>query len=157
MWNGLRGVVSRFDASVFHWVIAHRSPMLNPLFSGLSHFGSVVWVGIALGLGLLRRRRWAGVHQAMLSIGLAVLLADAIAKPFISRHRPYVDFPDVVLLAGPRPSGSFPSSHAAGAFAGAYALSRVYPEFAGVLWLLASLVAVSRVYVGVHFPLDVIG
>ena len=99
MRSWVRGVASTFDASIFRWVIAHRLPLLNLLFSPLSHFGGFVWVGIALGLGLLKRRRWAGVYQAALGIGLAVLLADTIAKRLMSRHRPYVDFTDVVLLA----------------------------------------------------------
>jgi len=157
MRSWVRGVASTFDVSVFQWVIGHRLPVLNLLFSPLSHFGGFVWVGIAVGLGLLKRRRWAGIYQAALGIGLAVLLADAVAKPLISRQRPYADFRDVVLLAGLQRSGSFPSTHAAGSFAGAYALSRVYPEFAAGLWLLAGLVACARVYVGVHFPFDVIG
>jgi len=157
MRNEISTAAFRFDAAVFHWIIAHRVPLLNPVFSGLSHFGAFVWLGFALAIGALRRCRWSGVYQAALGIGLAVLLANALAKPFVERHRPYVEFPDVVLLAGVQRSTSFPSTHSASAFAGAYALSRAFPQFSAVLWLLAGLVAASRVYVGVHFPLDAIG
>ena len=61
------------------------------------------------------------------------------------------------LMAKPQRSGSFPSTHAAGAVAGAFALGRVFPELRVALWVMAALVAFARVYVGVHYPLDVFG
>jgi undecaprenyl-diphosphatase len=156
MRGWLRGVVSTLDASVFRWVLAHRSPLLNPVLSGASYSGAFAWIGIALVLGLLRPNRWPGVYRVILAIGLASLLSDVVLKPLVGRHRPYVDHPDVVLLAGRPSDASFPSSHAANSFAGAYVLSRVFPEFRAAFWTLAVVVAVSRVYVGVHYPLDVV-
>ena len=72
------------------------------------------------------------------------------------RGSPYVTFSDDVVLGIPPHDASFPSSHAAGSLAGAYALARAFPEIAAPLWALAALVAFSRIYVGVHYPLDVI-
>ena len=151
----LRSVVSSLDASLFHWVIAHRSSLLNQTMIILSHGGALVWAVLAVVLGLAFRGRWPGVFQAALAIGLAALLADSAAKPMIARHRPFVSYTGFELLAKPQRSGSFPSTHAAGAFAGALALSRVFPELRVALWVLAALVAFARVYVGVHYPLDV--
>lgn len=153
----LRSVVSSIDASLFHWVIAHRSSLLNQTMVILSHGGALVWAVSAVLLGLVFRGRRPGIFQAALAIGLAALLADFAAKPVIARHRPFVSYTGFELTANPQRSGSFPSTHAAGAFAGAFALSRVFPELRGVLWIAASLVAFARVYVGVHYPLDVIG
>jgi undecaprenyl-diphosphatase len=153
----LRSVVSRLDASLFHWVIAHRSPLLNQTMIILGHGGALVWAIGAVVLGLISRTRWPGVFQAALAIGLAALLADSAAKPLIARHRPFVSYTGVELMAKPQRSGSFPSTHAAGAVAGAFALGRVFPELRVALWVMAALVAFARVYLGVHYPLDVIG
>jgi undecaprenyl-diphosphatase len=153
----LRSVVSRLDASLFHWVVAHRSSLLNQTMIILGHGGALVWAISAVLLGLVFRTRWPGVFQAALAIGLAALLADSAAKPVIARHRPFVSYTDVELMAKPQRSGSFPSTHAAGAFAGAFALGRVFPELHAAFWIMAALVAFARVYLGVHYPLDVIG
>ena len=153
----LGSVVSSVDASLFHWVIAHRSPLLNQTMVVLSHGGALVWAISAVLLGLVFRGRWPGVFQVTLAIGLAALLADFAAKPVVSRHRPFVSYTGFELMAKPQRSGSFPSTHAAGAFAGAFALSRVFPEMRAALWIMAALIAFARVYVGVHYPLDVVG
>jgi undecaprenyl-diphosphatase len=156
MLGWLRGVVSAFDASAFRSALAHRSTLLNPVLSAVSYFGAFAWIGLALVLGLVRPNRWPGVYQVILAIGLASLLTDVVVKPLVGRHRPYIDRTDVVLLAHRPSDPSFPSSHAANSFAGAYALARVFPEFRAAFWTLAILVAISRVYVGVHYPLDVV-
>ena len=92
----------------------------------------------------------------LLATGLAVLHADSVAKPLVGRHRPFVSFSDVDVTAKPPPDLSFPSGHAASAFAAAFVMSRVFPELRVGLWVLAALVAFSRVYVRVHYPLDVL-
>jgi undecaprenyl-diphosphatase len=123
----------------------------------LGHAGALVWSLGALVLALVIRRRSQGLFQVALAIGLAALLADFAAKPLIARHRPFVSFTDIDVMAKLQRSGSFPSTHAAGAFAAAFGLSRVLPEGRIAFWILAVLVAYARVYLGVHYPIDVIG
>ena len=89
-------------------------------------------------------------------VAAAVLAADGVAgvvKLAVGESRP--DEPDPLIVI-PH-SHSFPSGHTATSFAGASALSLVYPRGTPAFFLLAAAIAYSRLYVGVHFPLDVAG
>jgi undecaprenyl-diphosphatase len=110
-----------------------------------------VWLVIALALSIVWRR-----VSPLLLTALAVYAADGIAdavKAAVGEHRPTNSDP---LVAMPH-SHSFPSGHAATAFAGATVLSALLPRAAPAFYLLALAIAYSRLYVGVHFPLDIIG
>src|SRR6476469_2827506 len=100
MPTALTSVVSSADASVFYWVVAHRAALLNQPMVALSHGGAFVWVLGTIFLGLVYRRRWPAVYQVMLAIGLAALLADFVAKPVVSRHRPFISFTNYEVMAG---------------------------------------------------------
>jgi undecaprenyl-diphosphatase len=87
---------------------------------------------------------------------LATSLVNGALKLLVGRERP----PAVVLEPEPLlevpTTSSFPSGHAASSFACAYVLSKTVPRLAPVVYALAALIAFSRVYVGVHYPLDVL-
>lgn len=93
-----------------------------------------------------------------------VLLADVVAQALASlgkvitdRPRPGVRYPEPPTLVHLPHTASFPSGHAASSFACAATLARFVPRRVAVgLYVLAALIAFSRVYVGVHYPLDVI-
>ncbi|HEX6507579.1 MAG TPA: phosphatase PAP2 family protein [Chloroflexota bacterium] len=103
-----------------------------------------------------------GRHAAALSVA-SLLLAEGIInlvlKPAIARERPYGQRGPgrlrTLLVKAPGPH-SWPSAHAGASMAAAVVLSVYYPQFAPVFLALAVLIAYSRVYVGVHFPLDVL-
>jgi undecaprenyl-diphosphatase len=119
----------------------------------LSKIGThgIVWFVLALLVALLLRNPWVFVVVAA-----AVLAADGLAsigKVAVGEKRPNEPDPLVTIPH----SHSFPSGHTATAFAGATALSFFYPRGAPAFFVLAAAIAYSRLYVGVHFPLDVAG
>jgi undecaprenyl-diphosphatase len=147
------------DDKLAVWVATHRLASLDDVFVWLGTIDKVglVWVALALVLGLLvRLRLWSTVLLAA-STGLAVFAADSICfglKDVVERTRPFVAHPQIQPLYVVH-SGSFPAGHAATAFAGATLLSYVAPRAAPGFLLLAAAIGFSRVYVGVHYPGDV--
>jgi undecaprenyl-diphosphatase len=115
----------------------------------------LVWIAIAILLSMLYRR-WGVLGLTIMAVALADASATGL-KAAIDRPRPplrYVEQDPLVDVPG---TASFPSGHAATSFAGATVLAFAYPRLAPLLYLLATAIAFSRVYLGVHYPLDILG
>ena len=93
----------------------------------------------------------------IISLGLTDAISAHILKPFFERIRPsHLNLDGINLLVSKGGKWSMPSNHAANIFSLATVLSYFYTSFKPSLYLLAIIIAFSRVYVGVHFPGDVI-
>ncbi len=106
-------------------------------------------------LAVLWRRPWLFV----LVLGAAAI-ADAVSyglREWIGRERPPLVYPEPEPLVSVPGSGSFPSGHATIAFACATVIAWASPKLAVPAFLLAAAIAFSRVYAGVHWPLDALG
>ena len=124
------------------------------MFEGLTAAGSFggVWLAIALLLMVLRGRR-----GLLVATVIAVAAADLAARALqagVGRDRPPLQLPDPAPLVHVPHTGSFPSGHAATSFAAATVLALALPRLAVPVALLALAIAFSRLYVGVHYPLD---
>ncbi len=146
------------DRHALLWVVGHRAGWLDPVFVGLSvaGYGGLLWIGLAAGLAAWRRR---GVLAFTALAAACVWSADLLTlllKAIVERPRPFQALPQIDPLLHGTLGASFPSGHAATSFAGATFLALAAPRLAPALFVLAAAVAYSRVYVGVHYPLDVV-
>jgi undecaprenyl-diphosphatase len=138
-------------------VVHHRVGWLNWLAVDLSWIGTegLVWLAIGVVLAILWRRPWF-----LLLLVAADLAADglsALLRAWIGRDRPPLVYPEPKPLVGVPDSGAFPSGHAATSFACATVIAWAEPRLAVPAFVLAAAIAWSRVYAGVHWPLDVLG
>jgi undecaprenyl-diphosphatase len=101
-------------------------------------------------------RRWGVFALTVVAVALADWSAMGL-KALVDRPRPPLRYTEPKTLVPVPHDAAFPSGHAATSFAAATMLSFAFPRLAPFLYALAAAVAFSRVYVGVHYPLDVIG
>ena len=108
-----------------------------------------MWFAIALALAVVRRR--PSVFALVLVADVAADLLADLGKELVHRHRPFVH-----QLGPSTATHSFPSGHSATSFACAAVLASLAPRLRVPLYALAVLIALSRLYNGDHFPLDVL-
>lgn len=148
------------DGAVYGAIAASETPALDVAMRGLSRAAdhSKLWFATAAAMALFggaRSRRAA--RNGLLSLGLASGSAH-LAKQLTARRRPARrEVEELARRHVPMPrSSSFPSGHAASAFAFATAAGNAQPFLSAPLRVAATLVGYSRIHTGVHYPADVL-
>jgi len=154
---GLTQSVDRiFFYAVNQW---NPSPILDVIMISLSLYGrEVVWGGLIIVFLLFGDERQKKNGLILLILFIVLTATGEIVKLIDFRLRPYDVFSNVRLLVSPEMDSSFPSGHTLIVTGGAIvALIRMNRKWAFLLTVEAALVSFSRIYVGVHYPTDVLG
>lgn len=146
------------DVSLFQWINGHHAPPLDLVMKALSYGTELfaLWWAVILVLLFLgkRFRRTAAALAVTLVVQGAIV--DGAMKHVARRERPYKAVEEARQMGVPWGGYSFPSGHASSCFAAATVLSSAFPAAAPLLFLFAVTVAYSRVYLGMHYPSDVL-
>lgn len=149
----------RLDGNCLLWIQDNlRQDFWTPFWTGITSLGDKgwFWIALALLLAVFPRTRRVGLLSLAAMIACA-LVTNVCLKNLVARPRPYTQVPGLAALIPPPSDWSFPSGHATASFASAGVYLRTLPRRYGIAALiLAVLVAFSRLYVGVHYPTDVI-
>ncbi len=134
----------------------HLPEWLSLLMLVLTQFGSV-WLIFGLIIALIYRHRYSLALRILGASGAAYILVELV-KQFVQRPRPFEILSNVANRELSVSDFGFPSGHTAMVLATAITLwPFVSKQYRWLLWLMPIMVAISRMYLGVHAPLDIIG
>ncbi len=148
------------EASILIALQTMRLPGLTQIAALVSALGNYafVWIVLAIVMLFFAERRHVGV-SLVIAIVLTGIVVGFIIQPLVGRIRPYDAGIGVSAVMGVSRTGfSFPSFHAATSFAAAAVLASSLGRRAGIpAFIGAALIALSRMYLGVEYPTDILG
>lgn len=151
-------MVFRVDGQLLMAIQNLHTPWLDPIVSIYTKLGDagILWIALSLAMLLYKPTRKAGA-VALCAMVLGLLVTNVTIKPLLERPRPWLDWAITPLVTEKDPN-SFPSGHTCAAFATGMAWMRALPWRWGRIAapVLAVCMGLSRLYVGVHYPTDVL-
>ncbi len=151
--------LQNLDASLLLAIQGMRLDWLNPLVEGFTAMGDagLLWISVSLGLLCCKPTRKAGA-LSLLAMALGLLCTNVILKNLFARPRPWLDIAGLIPLVNERDPNSFPSGHTCAAFAAGLIWAGTLPKRGAraLAMVLAVCMGLSRLYVGVHYPSDVL-
>lgn len=155
--------ILQLDQNILLFIQNHiRQEWMDWFWKGITHLGDggIFWILLTIVLLIPKKTRKAGI-AAVFALVIGALITNLAVKNLVARTRPYEVIQGLRLMIEKQSDFSFPSGHTCASFSAAYALYRtkqVIPKKWGIAALiLATLIALSRLYVGVHYPTDVLG
>lgn len=146
------------DFSVLDWIHqTFSAPLMDLCMVAVTHLGDagIIWIILALLLCFFRKTRICGI-LILAGMLIGVLIGNVALKNIIARDRPcWIREMTDLLIAVPQ-DYSFPSGHTLSSFIAATVLFGFDKRWGILAYLLAALIAFSRLYLFVHFPTDVL-
>lgn len=147
------------DSTILLWIQEHlRVEVLNPVFIIITTLGNggAIWIISSAAMLVSKKTRKAGL-MCLCALIISVLVNNLLLKNMVGRARPFESISGIIPLIPLPTDYSFPSGHSAASFACAWTIMKELPRKYGVFALiLAALIAFSRLYIGVHYPSDVL-
>ncbi|MBE5934704.1 MAG: phosphatase PAP2 family protein [Lachnospiraceae bacterium] len=148
------------DGEILLWLQENmRNSILTPILSFITNlaYNGEVWIAISIILLCLKKYRKIG-FKTLLAMFISMILCDNLLKNIVARPRPYDSIEELIRIGHRVKSYSFPSGHTSTAFAFATAFTKGMPKkYVVLVWILAVIMAFSRLYLGYHYPTDVLG
>lgn len=154
--------LSALDLRLFQWINHNGNATWDPIMNFLSNADTWWSLGIGASIGIVATRNRSAIMRwgfVLLCLGLSDASNTHLLKERIQRERPCHRYEAHVRLAQGYCGGrnSFPSNHAANGMAFSMSLGLLFGwKIGGIAIAIAVLVGFSRIYLGVHFPLDVL-
>lgn len=137
---------------------AVRNPVLDPVMKVITSLGNagILWIILTILLLIPEKTRKVGMMSACALLA-SLLVNNILVKNLAARARPYNAIEGLIPIVTKPSEFSFPSGHAASSLASASVFYRKLPKKYGIMAVvIAVLISLSRLYVGVHYPTDVI-
>ncbi|MDD6212548.1 MAG: phosphatase PAP2 family protein [Clostridiales bacterium] len=149
----------QWEEMVLLWIQENlRNEILTPIMKFITSLGNggMIWILLTVILLIIPKTRRIGCMSAAALI-CSLLINNLLLKNLVARVRPYELIQNLTLLTSPAHDYSFPSGHTGSSLAAGWVMFRELPKKYGLFFLILALViAFSRLYVGIHFPTDVL-
>lgn len=150
------------ELQILHWFEQLQNPVTNPIMYGftlLGEFGAV-WIALAVAMLFLLPKRYRKVGLTVaIALIFSLIMCNGVMKNMVHRVRPFVTDPTLGNLYNVHSlitDWSFPSGHTSASFAAASAVFMWKKREGAAALLLAAFISLSRLYLTVHYPTDVL-
>lgn len=152
-------IFKKVDNTILRWInVKFRNKTFDKIMPIITSAGNLGIIWIVISVLLITKKDYRVLGQTILiALVITTIIGEGVIKNIIKRKRPFYGNDDKELLISRPITYSFPSGHTASSFAVATVFIKTDNAASLEIMLLACLIAFSRIYLGVHYPSDVIG